>query len=235
MLVSGLFNSCAKPPIICPIAASRSLWMICCSSFFSTVISRTETMTPFNFAARRTTDSPTPALSANSHRGAALVFAKAEHLSPRVLISVERQKFAEGPVLLRRFFSNQVFWLVAQQITDTGTHETVALFQVDDQDQVRETFQQVSLKFFLLRSAAPWLRRSVYLPGFPIPNDLPGCIPNCTGSVEESGLRAISAPQSHLAGAYSAFIVRGAPQHWALFPLEVQGVGPTDNNSCFDP
>jgi len=31
--VRGLFSSWAKPPIICPIAAKRSLWMICCSSF----------------------------------------------------------------------------------------------------------------------------------------------------------------------------------------------------------
>ena len=46
MLVRGLFSSWAKPPIICPMAARRSLWMICCSSFLSTVMSRTETITP---------------------------------------------------------------------------------------------------------------------------------------------------------------------------------------------
>ena len=53
MLVSGLFSSCATPPIIAPIAASRSLCTTCCSSFLSIVMSRTETITPVMFPSAR--------------------------------------------------------------------------------------------------------------------------------------------------------------------------------------
>ena len=54
MLVSGLFSSCATPPMIAPIAASLSLCTICCSSFRFTVMSRTEMITPLTFPSAST-------------------------------------------------------------------------------------------------------------------------------------------------------------------------------------
>src|SRR5208337_1632765 len=46
MLVRGLFSSWATPPIIAPMAASRSLCTTWCSNFFSVVMSRTQMITP---------------------------------------------------------------------------------------------------------------------------------------------------------------------------------------------
>src|SRR6266568_7797618 len=68
---------------------------------------------------------------------ACLVLAKPEHLASGTQIAIERLQFGRGSLSLIEFLPYEVFWFVAEQVTDTGADETIALVEVDHQNQVR--------------------------------------------------------------------------------------------------
>ena len=135
-----------------PMAARRSLCTICCSSFFSTVISRTEIMTPLSLAsASNSWLAEARMVRQLPSRCRAPYSAEAKDLLTGGHVVVERSQFRRMIFQLRDLFPQHVFRLVSQQIAHPRTDEGVAFGEIDHQNQVRETFEQPAAEFLLLQ------------------------------------------------------------------------------------
>src|SRR5262249_5003148 len=117
----------------------------------------------------------------------------------------------------------QVLAGVPQQISYPRTDETELLLQIDDQNQVREALEQVSLELFLAPEGPLHLsplgdvdQRAL------VANDRAGCVPDRTRSVQDRDQGSIFAPQRNLPCADATLIVGRASQHRTLLRVPVQ-------------
>jgi len=144
MLVNGLFSSCATPPIIAPMAASRSLCTTCCSNFFSRVISRTEMIAPAKFCYPRPKSwlaearmvCPIPSLRRAS------VFRRLKRFRAGKPRHGTARPVPENCPVSRKPSPQQVLAWTIPTNPAPRTDERVTLLQVDHQDQIRKALQQ---------------------------------------------------------------------------------------------
>jgi len=118
----------AKPPIICPIAAKRSLWMICMLQFLFQGNVCTETITPFIYCRHRTAGLPLPAWCASFHHDARSILAEAELL--RLYLRPDRARLArESGLQIFELLSQKIFRVVAKQVTNARADKAVSFIR----------------------------------------------------------------------------------------------------------
>src|SRR5712691_8321742 len=132
MAVNGLFSSCAKPPIICPMAAMRSLWMICCSSFFSTEMSRTEIIAPLRLPfASKSWLAVARIVRQLPSRCPGAIFGSGKRLFTGNHVPIKCHQFRRMVVQILDLLAQQLFRPVAQQIANPRADEAVTLLEID--------------------------------------------------------------------------------------------------------
>src|ERR1700691_1050512 len=80
---------------------------------------------------------------------ASATLAGAELLPARYQVADQHQQVSRVVLARLDLLLQQFFRCKAQQIVHTGTHKAVAFIEIDYQDQVRETLEQVALKLLL--------------------------------------------------------------------------------------
>src|SRR5579872_2596502 len=101
-----------------------------------------------------------------------------------------------------------VFRCIAEQVADSSAYEAITLVRIDHENQIREAFQQVTLKFLLAA------QRSLHFSPLSdvdqralITDDLSTRIPDRARSIEKCGERPVLSAECYFTGAHSSLIV----------------------------
>src|SRR5579863_8850007 len=110
-------------------------------------------------------------------------------------VAIQFKQFRRVIFFFFNFLAEQIFWFETAQVLNARTHETVASVQIDYQDKVGETFQQVPMKLLLTAQRFFHLPSLGYIHQRPlIANDFPSRIPDGARSIKEYAKTSVLAP-----------------------------------------